>query len=133
MISGRRPEMRSPDIGSGAETEGSKEVVIDVDDVPEPMEVGTNRARSARLWSLAPEREIKRHHDLCTSIPFPDLDWSSDIACDASLTALYRYAETLAQSMIDWYLNARRKKKALSITLRTLSYLFFILGGVVPL
>jgi hypothetical protein len=119
--------MQSPEVNGREEAEKYRATAIDVDDSE------ANIVKSPRRWFLSPQREIIRHGDLCTAIPFPDLDWSTDRACDASLAALYRYAETLAHSVIDWYLAARSKKKRLSITLRGLSYLFFILGAAVPL
>lgn len=86
-----------------------------------------------------PQREwerddFARHRLLSIAIPFPErLDWLTPEGTAQSLNVPYDYADELATSVIDWYLQHRRAKKIQSVGLRYASYVFAIIGVAVPL
>jgi hypothetical protein len=91
-----------------------------------------NLLRAVLGGRVESDLEIARHHQLATAIPFPSLDWKPD-AREGSLVKLYDFADTFAQSAIDWYINERQEKKRLATIFQRLTMFFSILGAVVLL
>lgn len=61
-----------------------------------------------------------------------DLSWKApDI--DDSLTVLRHYVESEAQRQIDWYHAKLKVKASVSMALRFVAILLFVLGGLVPI
>src|ERR1051326_4322833 len=94
-----------------------------------------------RIWAMAEQKDteaadrlraradIARHQMLSIAIPFPEkLDWTTSERTEESLSELYDFAGDLATSVIDWYLQRRRGKKAQSVGLRYASYTFAVAG-----
>jgi len=77
--------------------------------------------------------QIFRHRNLCAAIPFPKLSWADKNNESTNLERLHDYAVQLANSAIDWYIHKKFIKKRFSRSLHVLSYLFAILGALVPL
>jgi len=74
----------------------------------------------------------RRHHRLCTALPFPRLDWSDEDSVKASLR-LHDYAIDLVNSAIDWYSRRIFRDRSWSWFFRGLSYLCAVVGAVLPL
>jgi hypothetical protein len=98
--------------------------------------MGATMANEAPQPSDEPDTitALDRHRRLCTAVPFPqDLVWDGCDLTKDSRQRLYRFAQDLALSAIDWYNNKRRAKKTVSKSLRLSSYAFFIIGAALPL
>lgn len=98
-----------------------------------PSDAVTNLAK-------AKQRELAafRHHRLCTAVPFPELEWSSDsdriaVNFKDNRQRLHNYALDLAYSAIDWYSDRSWWSKLWSWSLRGISYFCALVGAVVPL
>jgi Protein of unknown function (DUF4231) len=74
----------------------------------------------------------RRHHRLCTALPFPRLDWSDEDSVKASLK-LHDYVIDLVNSAIDWYSRRIFRDRSWSWFFRGLSYLCAVVGAVLPL
>ena len=72
----------------------------------------------------------RRHHRLCTALPFPTLDWLDE---DSDLNRLHGYAIDLVNSAIDWYSRRIFRDRSWSWFFRGLSYLCAVVGAVLPL
>ena len=60
------------------------------------------------------------------------LSWK-DADVQTSLCALQQYVEDQAQKQIDWYWNKKGRKSYVSMSLRFVAILLFVLGGLVPI
>jgi SMODS and SLOG-associating 2TM effector domain 2 len=83
--------------------------------------------------SDADEVRIARHHQLCSALPFPSLNWSKDSNVESNLTELHDYAVQLANSGIDWYLEKKRGKELRAKAMHVLTYISGILAAIIPL
>jgi hypothetical protein len=61
-----------------------------------------------------------------------NLSWK-DADVDNSLRALRQYVETEAQKQIAWYYAKKARKARMSVTLRFISIVLFVFGGLVPI
>ena len=61
------------------------------------------------------------------------LSWKTDADVEASLNALYRYAEAMADESIRWYWKAKRSNALWSRLLRVVAIGFAALGGLAPI
>src|SRR5215472_15705052 len=64
--------------------------------------------------------------------PLSNLSWK-DADVDNSLRELREYVETEAQKQIAWYYAKKARKARMSVTLRFISIVLFVLGGLVPI
>jgi SMODS and SLOG-associating 2TM effector domain 2 len=76
---------------------------------------------------------IARHAKFCTALPFPALSWTDETSVESSLRELRDYAEQLANSALDWYLEKKVSKKRFAACLHRWTYVFGVLAAVIPL
>jgi hypothetical protein len=81
----------------------------------------------------AEELRLHRHAILSTALPFPDLDWSRAETEAANLKRIRDYCESLANGILDWYLENQASKKWWAQWLHRLMYLLVAIGGLLPL
>src|SRR5215831_19466684 len=65
-------------------------------------------------------------------IDLSKLSWK-DAEVDNSLSVLHQYVEDQAQKQIQWYWNSKRSKSYMSMFLRFVAIILFVLGGLVPI
>jgi hypothetical protein len=65
-------------------------------------------------------------------IDLSTLSWK-DPDVGTSLSALHQYVEDQAQKQIKWYWEKKRAKSAMSMGLRFVAIVLFVLGGLVPI
>ncbi len=65
-------------------------------------------------------------------IELSKLSWT-DAEVENSLLVLHQYVEEHAKNQIQWYWDKKRAKATMSMSLRFLAILLFVLGGLVPL
>jgi hypothetical protein len=73
-----------------------------------------------------------RYAKLRTALPFPELDWTIE-STDENTIKLRNYAESLAYSAIDWYLEKKRGKKRFARILHWATYISAGLAAAGPL
>jgi len=66
------------------------------------------------------------------SIDLSKLSWK-DADVPNSLALIHQYVENQAQKQLDWYWNKKRPKAQMSMFLRFVAIVLFVLGGLVPL
>jgi hypothetical protein len=76
---------------------------------------------------------LRRHDILSTALPFPKLDWTRQEDDNKNLKHIRDYAESLANSALDWYLHHQRSKKRLAQCLHFIIFLFAALATIPPL
>jgi hypothetical protein len=81
----------------------------------------------------ADEVNIARHHEFCSAIPFPTLNWDDAKNTETNLAELHDYAVQLANSGLDWYLQKKKRKELFAKILHNLTYFSAILAAIVPL
>lgn len=64
--------------------------------------------------------------------PLSNLSWK-DADIQNSLQELRQYVESEAQKQIDWYYAKKTRKAQMSVVLRFVSIVLFVLGGLVPI
>src|SRR5438067_1848615 len=64
--------------------------------------------------------------------PLSNLSWK-DPDVESSLAELRRYVESEAQRQISWYDGKKTRKAQVSMVLRFVAILLFVLGGLVPI
>jgi hypothetical protein len=79
------------------------------------------------------ELRTARHEKFCVALPFPRLDWTNKDAVEGNLAELRDYAEQLANSALDWYLDKKTSKKRFARCLHNWTYFFGILAALIPL
>src|SRR5215470_16396054 len=67
-----------------------------------------------------------------TPIDLSKLSWK-DADVENSLSMLHQYVEEQAQKQIQWYWDKKRAKANMSMVLRFVAILLFVLGGLVPI
>src|SRR5215472_12288457 len=66
------------------------------------------------------------------TIDLSKLSWK-DPDVDNSLSVLHQYVEDQAQQQIQWYWDKKRTKAYMSMFLRFVAIILFVLGGLVPI
>ncbi len=65
-------------------------------------------------------------------IDLSTLSWKDADVC-SSLSSLHQYVEDQARKQIQWYWDKKRKKAGMSMFLRFVAIILFVLGGLVPI
>jgi hypothetical protein len=77
--------------------------------------------------------QLRRHAILSTALPFPKLDWTYQDADAENLKHLRDYSESLANSVLDWYLAHQKSKKRTAQIIHFFMYFFVGLASIPPL
>src|SRR5262249_54860101 len=89
-----------------------------------PSNLSSDQVRALRL---------ARHDKFCTALPFPAFDWTDEQTIKRSLAELRDYAEQLANSALDWYLQKKTTKKRYAAFFHYATYAVGVIAAIIPL